>query len=117
MSSKKEVIFYENIYQVGPETCEYILDKGILRSDNWLDDTSYPKGIKEIKAEENSLNQFWKKLDEIDVWSWNKEYINERSNTEGHNWRLSLINKDGKSKDAEGEGGGKHRRKAGLGWR
>ena len=77
MSSKKEVIFYENIYQVGPETCEYILDKGILRSDNWLDDTSYPKGIKEIKAEENSLNQFWKKLDEIDVWSWNKEYINE----------------------------------------
>jgi hypothetical protein len=53
MSSKKEVIFYENIYQVGPETCEYILDKGILRSDNWLDDTSYPKGTKEIKAEDN----------------------------------------------------------------
>jgi hypothetical protein len=102
MSSKKEVIFYENIYQVGPETCEYILDKGILRSDNWLDDTSYPKGIKEIKAEKNSLNQFWKRLDEINIWSWKEKYINEQAATCGHSWRLSLVNKHGKSKEIEG---------------
>ena len=75
MSCKKEVIFYENGYYAGPETCEYISDKGILRSDNGLVETSYPVGIKEIKADENSLNQFWKKLDEIDIWSWGEKYI------------------------------------------
>ena len=102
MNNNKEVIFYENIYQVGPETCEYISDKEILRSDNWLDETSYPKGIKEINADENSLIQFWKMLDEIDIWSWKEKYINEQAATCGHSWRLSLVNKHGKSKEIEG---------------
>jgi hypothetical protein len=98
----KEAIFYENIYHIGPEICEYISDKGILRSENGLLETSYPLGIKEIKANENSLNQFWKKLDEIDIWSWNEKYINEQANTDGHSWRLTLRNKSGKSKEIEG---------------
>ena len=102
MNNNKKVIFYENIYQVGPETCEYISDKEILRSDNWLDETSYPKGIKEINADENSLIQFWKMLDEIDIWSWKEKYINEQAATCGHSWRLSLVNKHGKSKEIEG---------------
>ena len=102
MNNNKEVIFYENIYQVGPETCEYISDKEILRSDNWLDETSYPKGIKEINADENSLIYFWKMLDEIDIWSWKEKYINEQAATCGHSWRLSLVNKHGKSKEIEG---------------
>ena len=103
MNGTKEVIFYENVYDVGPETCEYISDKEILRSDNGLDDeTSYPKGVKEIKADENSLNQFWKSLDEIDIWSWKEKYIDEQANTCGNSWRLSLRNKDGKSKDIDG---------------
>jgi hypothetical protein len=42
----KEAIFYENIYHIGSETCEYISDKGILRSENRLLETSYPLGIK-----------------------------------------------------------------------
>ena len=62
----------------------------------------YPKGIKEIKAEKNSLNQFWKRLDEIDIWSWKEKYINEQAATCGHSWRLSLVNKHGKSKEIEG---------------
>ena len=102
MSSKKEVIFYENAYYAGPETCEYIFDKGILRSDNDLVETSYPVGIKEIKADENILNQFWKKLDEVDIWSWKEKYTNEQAPTCGNSWRLSLRNKDGKSKDIDG---------------
>jgi hypothetical protein len=102
VNNNKEVIFYENIYQVGPETCEYISDKEILRSDNWLDETSYPKGIKEINADENSLIYFWKMLDEIDIWSWKEKYINEQAATCGHSWRLSLVNKHGKSKEIEG---------------
>ena len=102
MDNNKEVIFYENTYDIGPETCDYISDKGILWSQNGLVDTSYPVGIKEIKADENSLNQFWKKLDEIDIWSWGEKYIDEHANTCGNSWRLSLRNKDGKSKDIDG---------------
>ena len=63
MKNIKEVIFYENIYDTGPETCEYISDQEILRSENGLLESSYPTGIKEIKVNKNSLNQFWKKLD------------------------------------------------------
>jgi hypothetical protein len=59
--SKKEVIFYENAYYVGLESCEYISDKGILRSDNGLVETSYPVGIKEIKADENNMSDICSK--------------------------------------------------------
>ncbi len=102
MSNNKEVIFYENAYYSGPETCEYIYDKRILRSENGLVETSYPQGIKEIKADINSLSQFWKKLDEIDIWNWKEKYINEEADTCGNSWRLSLINNIGKSKEIEG---------------
>ena len=102
MNNNKEIIFYENAYYAGPETCEYISDKGILWSQNGLVDTSYPVGIKEIKADKNSLNQFWKKLDEIDIWNWEEKYIDEQANTCGNSWRLSLRNKNEKSKDIDG---------------
>ena len=102
MNNNKEVIFYENTYDIGPETCDYISDKGILWSQNGLVETSYPVGIKEIKADTNNLIQFWKRLDEIDIWSWKEKYINEQAATCGHSWRLSLVNKHGKSKEIEG---------------
>ena len=102
MDNNKEVIFYENTYDIGTETCDYISDKGILWSQNGLVETSYPVGIKEIKADTNSLIQFWKRLDEIDIWSWKEKYINEQAATCGHSWRLSLVNKHGKSKEIEG---------------
>jgi hypothetical protein len=102
MNNTKEVIFYENAYYVGSETCEYYSDKGILRSENSLIDSSYPMGGKEIKADENGLNQFWKKLDEINIWVWEEKYINEQEPTCGNSWRLSLSNKNGKSKEIEG---------------
>jgi hypothetical protein len=102
MNSMKEIIFYENIYDIGPETCEYISDKGILWSQNGLVETSYPVGIKETKADTNSLIQFWKRLDEIDIWSWKEKYINEQAATCGHSWRVSLVNQHGKSKEIEG---------------
>ena len=102
MNNNKEVIFYENAYDIGPETCDYISDKGILWSQNGLVETSYPVGIKEIKADTYNLIQFWKRLDEIDIWSWKEKYINEQAATCGHSWRLSLVNKHGKSKEIEG---------------
>lgn len=67
--NNKEVIFYENLYDIGPETCEYISDQEILRSENGLIESSYPTGIKEIKADGKSLSKFWKILDDIDIWS------------------------------------------------
>ena len=102
MNSKKQVIFYENAYYVGPETCEYISDQEILRSENGLIESSYPTGIKEIKADAKSLSKFWKKLDEIDIWNWKEKYINEQAETCGHSWRLSLMNRAGRSKEVEG---------------
>ncbi|NKA00724.1 MAG: hypothetical protein EBV81_01670 [Proteobacteria bacterium] len=102
MNSKKQVIFYENAYYVGPETCEYISDQEILRSENGLIESSYSTGIKEIKADAKSLSNFWKKLDEIDIWNWKEKYINEQAETCGHSWRLSLMNRAGRSKEVEG---------------
>ena len=102
MNSKKQVIFYENAYYAGPETCEYISDQEILRSENSLIESSYPTGIKEIKADVKSLSIFWKKLDEIDIWNWKEKYINEQAETCGHSWRLSLMNRAGRSKEVEG---------------
>ena len=102
MKKLNEIIFFENAYDIGPETCEYISDTGKLRSENGLLETSYPLGIKEIKADKNSLDRFWERLDEIDIWSWKEKYINEQAATCGHSWRLSLVNKHGKSKEIEG---------------
>lgn len=102
MPYNNEVIFYENAYDIGPETLEYISDQEILRSENGLIESSYQTGIKEIKADTKNLSQFWKILDEIDIWSWNEKYINEEAETCGHSWRLSLVNKAGKSKETEG---------------
>ena len=41
-------------------------------------------------------------MDEIDIWSWKEKYINKQAPTCGNSWRLSLRNKDGKSKDIDG---------------
>jgi hypothetical protein len=99
MNNKKEVIFYEGSCYMGlSETCEYISDKGILKSE--LLGNIYPLNFKEIKADENSLNRFWKKLDEINIWSWKKNYDNVVC--DGHCWELSLRNKDGKAKHVTG---------------
>lgn len=103
MINKEEVIRYENIYQIGWETCEFIPEKNILRSDNGLMDvkTAYPLGIKEIEAEDENLNKFWKRIDQIGVWNWESEY-NDDTFTDGHQWELSLTNKEGKSIDVKG---------------
>ena len=104
MINKEEVIRYENIYQIGCESCEFIPEKNILRSDNDLMDvkTSYPLGIKEIEAKNDKLNKFWKRIDQIGVWNWENEYDNKNANTDGHQWELSLKNKEGKSIDVKG---------------
>lgn len=103
MNTKNKVIRYEHFYQIGCESCEFIPEKNILRSDNALMDvkTAYPLGIKEIEAKNDNLNKFWKRIDQIGVWNWESEY-NDDTFTCGHQWELSLINKEGKSIDVKG---------------
>ena len=103
MINKEEVIRYEHFYQIGCESCEFIPEKNILRSDNALMDvkTAYPLGIKEIEVKNDNLNKFWKRIDQIGVWNWESEY-NDDTFTCGHQWELSLINKEGKSIDVKG---------------
>ena len=103
MINKEEVIRYEHFYQIGCESCEFIPEKNILKSDNALMDvkTAYPLGIKEIEAKNDNLNKFWKRIDQIGVWNWESEY-NDDTFTCGHQWELSLINKEGKSIDVKG---------------
>ena len=72
MINKGVVIKYEHFYQIGCETCEFIPEKNILRSDNALMDvkTAYPFGIKEIEVKDENINKFWKRIDQIGVWNW-----------------------------------------------
>jgi hypothetical protein len=106
MVSTEEVIKYENFYQIGFETCEFLLEKKILRCENSLNvkteiKTTHPFGIKEIEAKEENLNKFWKRIDQIGVWNWESEY-NDDTLSCGHQWELSLKNKEGKSIDVKG---------------
>jgi hypothetical protein len=104
MINKGVVIKYEHFYQIGCESCEFVSEKNILRSDNALMDvkTSYPLGIKEIEAKNDKLNKFWKRIDQIGVWNWENEYDDKNAFTGGHQWELSLNNKEGKSIDVKG---------------
>ena len=104
MTNKEEFIRYENIYQIGFESCEFIPEKNILRSNNGLMDvkTAYPLGIKEIEAKDKNLNKFWKRIDQIEVWNWNNDYVDKNAQTDGHQWELYLRNKEGKSIDVKG---------------
>ena len=104
MNNQIEVIKYKNIYQIGFETCEFIPEKKILRTHNYLmdEEISYPLGIKEIEIKDDNLNKFWKRMDQIEVWNWNNDYVDKNALTDGHQWELSLINKEGKSIDIKG---------------
>lgn len=104
MNNLNEVIKYKNIYQIGFETCEFIPEKKILRTHNYLmdEEISYPFGIKEIVIKDDNLNKFWKRIDQIEVWNWNNDYVDKNAQTDGHQWELYLRNKEGKSIDIKG---------------
>ena len=93
---KKESIFYEanSFPSPGPEILE-------LKSDN--KGSVIEEGFHglEIQLTERKIKNFWKKMDEIDVWSWEKNYsIGEIC--DGHMWKLHLRNKEGKAKVVNG---------------
>ena len=93
---KKEAIFYEanSFPSPGPEILE-------LKADN--KGNVIEEGLQglEVQLTERRIKNFWKKMDEIDVWNWEKNYsIGEIC--DGHIWKLHLRNKEGKAKVVNG---------------
>ena len=93
----KESIFYEanSFPSPGPEILE-------LKADNKgsVIEEGMGQGL-EVQLTERGIKNFWKKMDEIDVWNWEKNYsVGEIC--DGHMWKLHLRNKEGKAKVVNG---------------
>ena len=89
---KKEVIFYESnsFPSPGPEILE-------LKADN---KGSIMQGL-EVQLTERKIKNFWKKMDELNVWNWEKNYSFGEI-CDGHMWQLNLRNKEGRVKVSKG---------------
>ena len=37
---------------------------------------------------------FWKRIDELNVWNWNKRYEDDMAMTDGYTWEVKLRNRD-----------------------
>ncbi|MDA7832389.1 hypothetical protein N9A34_03720 [Candidatus Pelagibacter sp.] len=93
---KKESIFYEanSFPSPGPEILELKADnKGNVIEEGF-------QGL-EVQLTERKIKNFWKKMDEIDIWNWEKNYsIGEIC--DGHMWKIYIRNKEGKAKVVNG---------------
>ena len=92
---KKEVIFYDgNAFPSNGNTLELKAgNKGIVSGMGYM---------QEIQLTERKIKNFWKKMDELDVWGWEKDYSPIGSICDGLVWELRLRNKDGKAKVVNG---------------
>ena len=92
---KKEVIFYDgNAFPSYGGTLELKAgNKGIDHGMGYM---------REIQLTERKIKNFWKKMDEIDVWGWEKNYSPVNEICDGLVWELRLRNKDGKAKVVNG---------------
>ena len=97
---KKEVIYFD-AGAFGPfAKCELI--NGYLESDyRNMDEEAFGKR-KKIKLDESRILYFWKRIDELNVWNWNKRYEDEMAMTDGYTWEVKLRNRDGQSKYSTG---------------
>ncbi|MDA7847765.1 hypothetical protein N9A36_00940 [bacterium] len=92
---KKEVIFYDgNAFPSYGGTLE-------LKADNKGSDSGMGY-MREFQLTDRKIKNFWKKMDEIDVWGWEKNYSPVNEICDGLVWELRLRNKDGKAKVVNG---------------
>ena len=95
---KKEVIYFDAVAYGPFANCE--LTNGYLESDYMNGGASSES--KKIKLNESKILYFWKRIDELNVWNWNKRYEDEMAMTDGYTWEVKLRNRDGKSKYSSG---------------
>ena len=97
---KKEVIYFD-AGAFGPlAQCELI--NGYLESNLINMGEEVFSERKKIKLDESKILYFWKRIDELNVWNWNKRYEDEMAMTDGYTWEVKLRNRDGKSKYSSG---------------
>ena len=97
---KKEVIYFD-AGAYGPfAKCELI--NGYLESDYMNMDEEASGESKKIKLDESKILYFWKRIDELNVWNWNKRYEDEMAMTDGYTWEVKLRNRDGRAKYSTG---------------
>jgi len=93
---KKEAIFYEanSFPSPGPEILELKADnKGSVMEGCF-------QGL-EVQLTDRKIKNFWKKMDEIHIWNWEKNY-SIGDICDGHMWKLYIRNKEGKAKVVNG---------------
>ena len=93
---KKEAIFYEanSFPSSGPEILELKADnKGSVMEGCF-------QGL-EVQLTDRKIKNFWKKMDEIHIWNWEKNY-SIGDICDGHMWKLYIRNKEGKAKVVNG---------------
>ena len=94
---KKEAIFYEgnSFPSPGPDILELKADnKGSVMEGCF-------QGL-EDQLTERKIKNFWKKMDELNVWNWQKKYDPAGRICDGHMWKLYLRNREGRSMVANG---------------
>ena len=97
---KKEVIYFDAAAYGPFANCE--LTNGYLESGYMnMDEEAFGES-KKIKLDESKILYFWKRIDELNVWNWNKRYEDEMAMTDGYTWEVKLRNRDGKSKYSSG---------------
>ena len=97
---KKEVIYFDAVAYGPFANCE--LTNGYLESGYMNMDEEASGESKKIKLDESKILYFWKRIDELNVWNWNKRYEDEMAMTDGYTWEVKLRNRDGQSKYSTG---------------
>jgi hypothetical protein len=92
---KKEAIFYEgNAFPSIGDTLE--LKAGNKGNDHGM---GY---MREFQLTDRKIKNFWKKMDELNVWNWQKKYDPAGEICDGHMWKLYLRNREGRAMVANG---------------
>lgn len=95
MAEKKIVIDFE-IYSMA------YLYSVKLTSVNIVEFVTLETNHQQIKVD-SKLDTFWKKIDELNIWSWKKKYETfPEPPTDGVYWHIKLRDNNGKSKYSKG---------------
>ena len=95
---KKEVIELEAIWYGGGFHFKLLDDKNVFIRDG----SAY---FEPYKIKDNKIIIFWKKVEELGVWKWKKNYPywkEKRLITDGCDWTLKLRDRNGRAKYCSG---------------